>query len=260
MKHIGFLILIFLSSYAIGQENDLKINETRLHAFEFRTGYAQQKEGNLHNKVFNGIKYGFHYSGTQQRENLSYLKIALENAHLKTNIEDGFSSALANISLDYNYLFTVSDLHKWEIHSGFGTRLNYNIGYYWIWDESHLYRANFLSFNLSQRLVYKTNRDNRLIWDFSVPVFLFLSRPEIERNFKMDDFSFSGILSSLHYKPEAKFLTSSIFLSMSLEYQYKRKNRLQPFLSYSFNYYNLKTTYSNSAQSVQHAIGLKWPL
>jgi hypothetical protein len=259
MKHFCYLILLSLSSYSYGQQFDPQIEEKRA-TIEFRTGFVQQREGNLHNKVFNGINYAFYYSKTKQKKNLTNLNLIVGNSHLKTNIEDGFSSALATIALNYNYLFKVYEKSKWEIHSGFGSNLNYNIGYYWIWDESHLYWANFFSLDFYQRFSYETNKNNRIILDFSIPVFLFLSRPENERNFKMDDFSFSGIMSSLHYKPEAKFLTSSNFLNLSIEYQYTRKNKFQPFLRYSFNYFNFKTTYSNSAQSIQHLVGLKWNL
>lgn len=261
MKHFCYLlILLTLSRFSYAQESDPHIKVKRVKSIEFRTGFVQQKEGNLHNKVFNGINYTFLYSNTLQKKNLSLLNIAIGNAHLKTEIEKSFSSALVNIDLDYHYLFKVYQKNKWEIHSGIGSNLNYNIGYYWIWDESHLYWANFLSLNFSQRFSYETNNNNRIVLDFSVPLFLFLSRPENERNYKIDDFSFSGIINSFHYQPETRFLTNSNFINISMEYRYLRKNSFQPFLSYSFNYFNLETPYSNSAKSIQHLVGLKWDL
>lgn len=261
MKHFCYLlILITLSRYSHGQGSDSHIKVNQVKSIEFRTGFVQQKEGNLHNKVFDGINYTFLYSTTLQKKNLSLLNIAIGNSHLKTEIEESFSSALVNIGLDYYYLFKVYQKNKWEIHSGLGTNLNYNVGYYWIWDESHLYWANFLSLNFSQRFSYITKKNNHIVLDFSVPLLLFLSRPEAERNFKIDDFSFSGIMNSFHYQPEARFLTNSNFVMMSVEYQYQRKRSIQPFFSYSFNYFNLNTSYSNSAKSIQHLVGLKWDL
>ena len=261
MKHFYYLFALLAHfSYSYGQEMDTNIEIKQLKSFEFRTGFVQQKEGNLHNKVFNGINYTFLYSNTLQKKNISHFNFAIGNAHLKTDIENGFSSALLNIGLDYHYLFEVYQKNKWEIHTGIGSNLNYNIGYYWIWDESHLYWANFLSLNFSQRYSYTNNKNDRFVLDFSVPLFLLLSRPESERNFKIDDFSFSGIMNSLHYRPEARLFTNSNFVRMSIEYRYPRRRSFQPYISYSFNYFNLKTSYSNSAKSIQHLLGLKWDL
>lgn len=261
MKHFCYLsILIVLSSYSYGQKFDSQIKKKRVKPIEFRTGFVQQKEGNLHKKVFNGMNYTFRYSNTLQKKNLYHLGLEVGNSHMKTDIEDGFSSVLVNIGLNYHYLFKIYHNSKWKIHSGIGTNLDYNIGYYWIWDESHLYWSNFLSLNLSQRILYKANKYNHIIMFFSVPVFLLLSRPEQERNFKIDDFSFSGIMNSFHHKPEAKFLTNSFFINLSIEYQYKRKSKFQPFLVYSFNYFILKTTYSNKVESIQNFTGVIWNL
>lgn len=255
------LIMQFLiSSISYGQNSGTDVNEILVKSIEFKTGAAQQKESNLHKKVFNGFNYTFQFSRLKQSKNLSSLNISLGSSHLKTDVEYGFSSVNASLTFDYHYLYPVYSKDKWNVLSGFGSNLNYNVGYFWIWDESHLYSANFLSLNLTQRISYEVRGKRFVTMDLTVPVFLFLSRPETERNFKMDDFSFSGIMNSLHYKPELKFLTRSNFLNVSVNYQYQRNNRLQPSLGYSFNYFNLNTTYSNRAQIVQHLIGLKWYL
>jgi len=256
----SILMLLFVSSISYGQDSGTDVKEKLVKSFEFKTGAVQQKESNLHNKVFDGFNYTFQFSRLKQRQNLSALHISLGNSHLKTDVENGFSSANASLTLDYHYIFPLYSKGRWGVLSGFGSNLNYNLGYFWIWDESHLYWANFLSVNLSQRISYEVSKNRVFVMDLTVPVFLFLSRPETERNFKMDDLSFLGVINSLHYKPELMFPTRSNFLNVKVEYQYQRKNRFHPFLSYSFNYFNMKTTYSNRAQIVQHLIGLKWNL
>ncbi|MDP2040354.1 MAG: hypothetical protein Q8S14_18385 [Algoriphagus sp.] len=261
MKQFCYLLISFaLSSHSFGQDADRQIKERSVKSFEFRAGFVQQKESNLHDKLFNGLNYTFQYSKTLQKKNLSHLNLSVGNSHLTTDLGEGFSSTHVNLGLDYHYLFKIYNKNNWKIYSGLLTNLNYNIGYYWIWDESHLYWANFLSINLSQRYSYAFDENKHLTLSFSVPVVLFLSRPESKRDFKIDDFSILGVLESLHYKPQTKFLTESNFIKMSMEYQYQRKSKIQPFFSYTFNYLNLKTTYSNSAQSIQHLVGLKWDL
>jgi len=86
---------------------------------------------------------------------------------------------------------------------------------------------------------YENQRKNRFVGSFSIPVQMFLSRPETERNYKMDDFSFGGIMRNWHSSPEAKLLKNGLYIHGALEYQFKRTNRFQPSFSYAFNYCNL---------------------
>jgi hypothetical protein len=260
MKHPYLFLLLFLISSGLSAfQPDTAINE-KTHIFQFSPGFLQYKEANLHDFIFGGVNYNFGYTLLWQKKDISYLHFQLGNSHLQTGIGEGFSSVSAVIAIDYAYLFQWHKSVRWDIHAGLGTRLNYNISYFWVWDESHLYWGNFLGFNFCQRFTFLTDRNNRIIGSFTAPLFMFLSRPETERNYKIDDLSFSGLMKSFHYVPEAQVLTGSNSFDASLEYQYNRKNKLHPCFLYSFSFFNLKTSYSNRVQSIQHSLGLIWNL
>lgn len=262
MKYCFYCILcsLFCSGLSYGQQTHLEVRGTAMSSIELKMGAVQQKEGNLHHKVFDGFNYTFQYSRLKRGKKLSSLNTSIGISHLKTDLEEGFSSVNTSLSLDYHKLFPHYRKGRWDIQTGFGFKLNYNISYYGLWDESHFYWTNFLSLNLAQRISYELREKKFVVMDLTMPMFLLLSRPEAERNFKMDDFSFWGFMQGLHYQPEFQFLAVSNFLNVTLEYQYQRKKRIQPVVCYSFSYLNMKTSYSKRSLVMQNLIRLKWSL
>jgi hypothetical protein len=251
-------LLIFNLGKAHAQELSLESNKWRF--FDFQTGYIQLKENNLHSRVFNGFQYVFSYTVILEKENQQKFQVSLGNSNLKAGPEVGLNSLSALLQINYNYFFNIQSNNRWDYYAGIGSKLNYNISFFENWDESHLYWANFLDLNFSQQLSLKTINGNSFTGTLTLPVFHFLSRPKVNREYKMDDFSLGGILKSFHNQPQFQFFSKSFYLEGAVEYKYNKKAGFYPYLSYNFGFYALETNYSNSKQSIHHRIGLKWEL
>jgi hypothetical protein len=255
---IPFLFMVLMAVNARAQEGITRAHPS--HSIELTMGYSQLKEANLHGMVFRGIGYAISYNAVRERDNISALNVSIGNSHLTTGPEDGFPSLNASASLHYRYLFRAGTSSRLHIHTGLGSFLRYNVSFFENWDESHLYWANSLGIDVTQRFALPVFRDAGLSGSVSLPVFLVLSRPARERDFKMDDFSFGGLLKSLHQKPEFRLPHRSTYVSGSLEYRVSREKQSRPALTYSFSYYSLNTSYSNTARSLRHHVGIKWSL
>lgn len=225
--------------------------------FELMTGITQQKEKNLHGRVFNGLGYSFVYTSMREEKNISTTKFSIGNSHLGTSLENGFQSLSLTLNMNYIYEFQTFYSDKWRMHTGPGSALNYNISFYKNWDESHLYWSNFFDMSLNQRFEYTMHNENKLIGRISIPVFHIVSRPEKIRDYKIDDLSFGGIIKNFHGRPELIFPNKASCIVTSIEY-YTPHSRSIPNLMYTFSYQSLETSYSSAILTIHHRLGLKW--
>lgn len=260
MKFIFCVWAALMSTTLYAQPSGLGHAPIPSKSIEFRAGYIQLKEQNIHSRVFHGLEYGFAFKSFWQKNGISVLNLELHNALHKTTNEDEISSATAGLILDLNHLFDVYRSENWQFHSGTGAILHYHLGYYWMWDESRMYWANFLGLNFTQMVTYESSNNKRFVGALTIPVVMLLSRPNRERDYKIDDFSFQGIIKNMHSSPELLVLQNALSVNASLTYVHNRTNKMHPHLIYSVRYRNLSTQHSDSFKSIHHTIGFLWDI
>ena len=260
MKLFYVSILIWSYSYSILAQDTNLIKKSKQHSLITSIGNSQLKEHNLHSKLFHGLDYAFTYRRTWEKIHLAHLNIGIANSHLKTNIENTFSSANISLRFEFNQFWNILSENRIKLFVGGGLALRYHLGYFWVWDESHIYWANLLGMSINKRIEVMLPQNQSIIAMIFFTPHMILSRPPLSRDYKYDDFSFNGIMRNLHHRPEYRCAKNSSLIQSTIEYSYSSKNKKSPQLTYSFEYHSLATSVSGRRIMIQHLIGLKWHL
>ncbi|HLP05995.1 MAG TPA: hypothetical protein VK152_11260 [Paludibacter sp.] len=227
------------------------------NSFQLMFGLNELKEGNLHDKVHNGILNGLIYEHSKQSNNISLYNIGLKFSRVKTAYEDLSASAYAELFGRYGYFFKVTSKTKSTFHFGPEIRLNYDVSFYPNWDESHLYWANYLSLGIGNQYQYQITDKQSLKINICIPLFSAFSRPIPDRQYKIDNTSFGGIINSLNSNLESGTVNKSFYLNTNVEYVFRITDRISEAICYSYNYTRLSSREGLPFQSNQHGIGLK---
>jgi len=83
------------------------------------------------------------------------------------------------------------------------------------------------------------------------------SRPELDRQYKIDDISFGGIIENMHSNLEAGTINKSFSVAFQTEYQFHTSEKITQAICYSYDYRRLKSNKGNPFQGSLHQIGLK---
>jgi hypothetical protein len=251
---IGLFTLLFstIVSPVMSQEK-----EQKQRSFQLMFGLNELKESNLHNAIHKGVLYGLIYEHGKHSNNISQYDIGLIFSRVKTGYEDLSASAYAELFGKYGYFFKVTTKRKSTFHFGPEIRLNYDVSFYPNWDESHLYWANYLSLGIGNQYRYQFSDKHSLRVDISIPLLSAYSRPLPDRQYKIDDTSFGGIISSLNNNIESGTINKSFYLNTKLEYQFRITDRISEAICYSYNYTRISSREGFPFQSNQHNIGIK---
>lgn len=253
---IGLITLLFSTTVSpvMSQENEqLQIKSS----FQLMFGLNELKESNLHNTVHKGVLYGLIYEHSKQSNNISLYDIGLKFSRVKTGYEDLSASAYAELFGRYSYFFKITKKTKSTFYFGPEIRLNYDVSFYPNWDESHLYWANYLSLGIGNQYRYQISDKHSLRVNISIPLLSAYSRPLPDRQYKIDDTSFGGIISSLNNNIESGTVNKSFYLNTKLEYQFRITDRISEAICYSYNYTRVSSREGFPFQSNQHNIGIK---
>lgn len=258
LTHIKGLALIWLvislSRNAFPQDTE-KI--TRFHGIEIETGINEIKENNIHHKVHRGLLFGVAYERMAERRNISYFRIGINYSRLKTRLEALSASVGLNLRGDYTYLFSTGNKGRIENHTGPHGRIDYNIGFYPNWDDSHLYWANAMMAGISNSMIFNLARERKIEFNLTLPLFAVISRPAIERDYKIDDLSASAIFSSLHRRPEGAFWDKYFSMDAEAGYVFGKKERMSHKLIYRFRYSRIRINEGDQFQNLTHSVGFK---
>ncbi|HEY8366646.1 MAG TPA: hypothetical protein VIL57_05815 [Bacteroidia bacterium] len=206
-KHILFFHLITLSFYSFANKIDSSITPKAKHQLHLGVGFHQFQEKNLHYKPYRGISYQLAYSINWEKKNYSTFQFSILNSHNKLTIERELSSMNAFIQLGYAYLWEIVSKNNWEYFLGPAAQLHYNASYLPNWDESHLYWSNSLQLKFNQRLKYNFKNNHNLALNIDLPILGGLSRPDTQRDYKMDNLTGKGVLkASSLYRFNGRFL------------------------------------------------------
>ncbi|MCF8379080.1 MAG: hypothetical protein K9H49_05845 [Bacteroidales bacterium] len=254
MKHV-FIVLFALFTSSLGAQGVPDV--IKLNSFQLDGGVNKLKEENLHTKVHTGLLYGLVYEHTRQTKNISNFGIGLRFSRLKTKYEE--LSASANIQLfgKYGYLFESVKSSRVAYNIGPGIKLHYNLSYYPNWDESHLYWGSSLNFGISNKFKYQVNNNQTLAFDLYFSLFSILSRPERDRQYKIDNISVLGILKNLNSNLEAGTVNKSFQTTFRAEYLFHTSENITQAICYSYDYSRLKENEGNPFQGSLHQLGLK---
>jgi hypothetical protein len=172
---------------------------------------------------------------------------------MNTAYEDFPSAANIILNGNYKYLFAVAGNDKMDYYVGPVVDWQYGTSAYFNWDESHLYFANYLSGGLANRVTFGM-RGKSFSFDLDIPVISCIFRPVSNRQYKIDNMKFGGILKNLASNPESAFPGNHFYLKTGLEMNFQSKRKKNRSVGYSLVYHTMQASYANRYQSLDHSI------
>lgn len=250
-----FVFLVFFhASLCFSQEVKTR---SKQNSFQVDVLLNQLKEGNLHPKVHSGVGIGLLYSHLRKKRNQTQFEIGVQFSRPKTKYESLAASMNIQLFSNYAFLFNGITKNKFTYNLGPELGLHYNLSRYPNWDESHLYWADYLGLGFRNIFNYQLNGKHALTLNISVPLVSVISRPELDRMYKVDDISVGGILGSMHSNLEGALWNHSFIAKSRVEYHFQIADHLTQSICYSFNYSRVQAKAGLPLQNLQHLIGLK---
>lgn len=257
MKPFFALVLFFSFSICIAQQTNRE--RAKQNSISVNAGHAQFKEENLHPKVFRGLNIGTLYSHSRTRINISEYAAGLEISFLNTAYEE-FPSALSGLILgSYRYLLPVLTNERLTFYFGPAACLQYGTNAYFNWDESHLYFANFISGGIGNRINYRRDKYG-LVFNFDIPLVSVISRPKPNRQYKIDDMTFTGVMKNLSGNPELALPDKNFYVKTGLELNFATTKMKMRSMGYNFQYHFAKANKGKPYQNAKHTISYKFIL
>jgi hypothetical protein len=255
MKSILIIVLSFLISYAFAQQKDEQ--PVKQNSISILTGYNQFKDENLHPKVNSGLMIGAYFKHSEISKIISEYGAGLKVSILNTAYEGFASSANIQILGNYNYLFTVAENEKLKYYLGPNADLQYGASAYFNWDESHLYWANYLSAGVGNKLSYQFG-DKTLDFTLNIPVVSVISRPLNNRQYKIDNMTFGGIVKNLCGNLEGALPDKNFYVKAGIELETaSHKNKSNSF-GYNFKFHCMQANNGEPYQNIEHSIFYKF--
>ncbi len=253
-RHIATILTLLFVANVLAQNS---ADSAKRNCLTLDFGLNQIKEENIHPKVHSGTITGLEYSHTLETKNISEWGLNFRYSRLKTTYEDLSASANIQIAAHYHCLFKAISRQRYTYAVGPEVKLNYNIGLYPNWDESHLYWANAFSVGVDNEFRYKISETGLLILNGYISVVSLLSRPDPNRQYKFDDLSFGGVMDSFHSNMVAGTVNKAINCVFQAEYKFGVSTRLSQGLFYRAEYSRMKGSPALPFQQNIHHVGLK---
>ena len=220
-------------------------------------GLNKIKEKNLNNKVHSGISYLLKYDHVKIKRNLSKYNFSFLFSKIKTPYESASNSMNIQLNGNCGYLFSLKKTKKYDIFLGPNISGNYRLLFFPNWDDSHLYWANDFSLNISNRVNYSLTTKTSLLFDFDISVLSLFNRPELYRNYKIDDVSVGGIIKNMNSNFNFGTVNRVFKFHFLTEYQFQISNKVKQAIIYSFNYNAFNAKESMPFQNVIHQLSFK---
>lgn len=257
MKHIISTILFFISLISIATQGQ---PVEKCSGIQIDIGYNRNKESNLLPVGHQGGMYGLRFFKQRQSVNLSQFESGLQLGTLKSGFEPEIGTIAIRLWGKYAYLFPMVSTEKFSVFAGPESELNYNAGLYFNWDESHLYRANFLSIGTHIRMKYSFTSKKSLTLNIGLPIFSAISRPVQNRLYKIDDLTFGGIIREMHNRIKLGSFAKNFLVDSTVEYCFNSSKKIIPSLCYTLRYNYMKESAGLPFQQIQHLAGIKFYL
>ncbi len=243
-------------STLFGQERK-PVSFTERSSLGLYTGLVQLKELNLLPKVHRGLLFSLGYSYYGRESMGSAFEFQAAFAKLKTKYEGAASSQFVQLEASYAYLLDIAARKDaFSFSGGPYVGAAYNLGFYPNWDDSHLYWADYLGIGGRSLFLFRHGTKTFVV-KASVPLFSFITRPEQERPYKIDDVSLQGIVHNMNSHWEPACWNKMRTFKGEVDYKYSLGSRWSQSVGYSFRYLNMIASDSNPMHQLQHRIGVK---
>lgn len=220
--------------------------------------HLQIQEGNINPLIHNSQAFLIGYKFFPDLDGYNTMELATYLQRPRTRLEGSASSFHFQFHLAYNKLWKSAYSTNWYGFLGPSLALDYTIGFYPQWDESHLHWANNLSVDLKYILGYILNNGKHLKMDVRLPVAALISRSASHTRDKIDDFSGAGIISNLHSNIEFGSINKYLAIELIPEYQFYRSDSFIISGAYTFNYTQITSSYSRPFKNITHAFVINW--
>jgi hypothetical protein len=254
MKIPFTLFIILLSGIVFAQQNPalpIKQNSISIHS-----GHIQFKDENLHTKVFRGLSVGAYYSHSNTGKKISEYSTGLNMSLLNTMYEDFPSAVGVLIKLNYKYLFSVVSKENFMYYLGMVSDLQYGSNAYFNWDESHFYYANYIGLGIGNRLSYIMNKRSFDL-DLDIPLVALISRPLPDRQYKIDNVTFSGIMKNLASNPEFALPDKNFLVRTNFAMNFFTKKMKTRVVGYNLKYHFMQAAKGKPYQNIENSISFK---
>ncbi len=227
------------------------------HVVGIGKGLNQIREENLLPLVHTGFDTGVSYEFRNIKGNYQDFQLSGTFCLLKTRAED--LSATGNIKLNaiYSYCFGLIGSDAVRYYLGPQAKMAYSVALYSNWDESHLYWADYYSAGLNNILSFRLKNEKNLVFNLSLPLLSFYSRPDAMRLFKADEFSPGAIIESMNSDLKPGFWNTAFFLHFGIEYQFPVFQSKRESIAYSIDFTRIKGNNSNPFKQLIHQVGLR---
>lgn len=246
------LILVVYPGYS-QQTSGEKVKQ---NCISFTLGHSQFKDENLHPKVSSGLSLGLSFRGSVSSKAISEYNAGLIFSLMNTAFEDFPSSASALIRANYKYLFTLARFKNLTWYMGPASYFQYGTNAYFNWDESHLYYANYLSLGMGNRITCELSK-KLFVFHLDIPIFSVISRPEPNRQYKIDDMSFGGVIKNLASNPEGTLPNRNFFIDTGIEMRFSTAKKKSRALAYRFRYHYMHAQNGYPFQNIENALSFK---
>jgi hypothetical protein len=254
---LSFFLMTLLLALGNAQDTLASKPDYSSHALGLESGLNQVKDKNLIPLVHSGLSIDILYEYHHFHRNYQEINFKIGFSRLKTGQEDLAATADARLYVSYRYDFRINKLTRLRYLVGPQASLTYNVTVYPNWDESHGYWANYLSIGANNLLFFPLKNRKSLWFSLSLPVFSLYNRPDENRLYKIDDFTFGGIFKSLHNHLKPGFWNNAFFISLQTEYRFPVFSSKYEAISYTIAYTRIKGKDGLPFSRLMHTLGIR---
>ena len=260
------VIFVFLLQYNLSfsldtDRTDKMESEAFTDSTDLRVGFNfllnQAKENNLIplRHIGTGFSLNLAYRFYSQSDE-KIIDWTVELSGLSTHIEDYAKSYWIKNSFSFTNVYKSDLAGIKDVYLGGKIELVHNPAYYNNLDDSHLYWATYFSLGLALKYYYELSNLSRFSFLLDASPLGFGSRPNIIRNYKMDEPSFSNAIDIMHSNFEFVYPMDFIDIRFRTSYEMKVLREYVQSLFIEFDYLKLKTDISESYINFQTKAGI----
>jgi hypothetical protein len=242
-----------LSITANAQRSDIIRSD---HVIGIQFGVNQIKEENLHSKVNRGTSTELFYAFEKRRQVWNQFQFTIGYSRLKTGLEDLSKTINLKLDFDYSLNFSVAGKRNMKYYVGPAARVMYNVSFYPNWDDSHLYWADYYALGVNNILFVQLENENQWVTSLSFPLFSIFSRPDLYREYKIDDTDFAGIVRNLNSDLAPAVVTNLFYVRFRTEYRVPIFNDKQQGFTFSTDYSVVRKDGGNAFSQLCYQVGI----
>lgn len=193
-------------------------------------------------------------------DRIHYAIFALGLSRPKSDFEPVHFSVLADIEFRYEYLKRIRQTTLSGLFLGALASIHYRMGYYPLWDDSHPYWATSIGTGVSFRYDKQVRARTTWFTTFKMPLIALVSRPPIERQYKIDDPDIGNILKMNHKNMEFTSINRYADIMLKTGFRLNHSPKFSDEFYFLFNFLSLNTSYSKPYRDTRIGAGITFIL